>query len=312
MSVSVTLNGSTHSLPTTDETGWGSAVTAFLQAVASHTLQKSGGTFTLTAETDFGATYGVKAAYFKSQTADLAAAGAVRLARADTVSWRNQANGADLALGPGSDNVLEFNSVDLVTVSASQGLTNKTLTAPVVSAVTSSTANAAAAGLLRVARADTLSWRNQANDGDLALGVDASNNLEFNSVDVVTVSGSQALSNKTFAAPTPVALTTPTANWSVDNARYWKDALGYVHVEGTINATGAGGTEIFAAANGLPAGYRPSGSKLGSVLYNDDSGGGFVICGVYASPDGSIDIALNVTPAVDDSFDFSLHFLAEA
>jgi hypothetical protein len=127
VSTSVSFNGGTYTLPSTNETGWGANVTAFLTAVAGNALAKSGGAFTLTAEVDFGATYGVKAAYFKTKGTNIAAAGAFRLARNETVSWRNEANGADLALGPGSDNVLEFNGVDVVTTTGSQTITNKKL-----------------------------------------------------------------------------------------------------------------------------------------------------------------------------------------
>jgi len=117
MASSLTVNGSTYSFPVTDETTWGSAVTSWATAVSSHTLQKSGGTFTLTADVNFGATYGLLSQYFTSRTANAAAAGQVRLARADTVSWRNQANSSDLELGVDSSNNLEFEGVDLVIAS---------------------------------------------------------------------------------------------------------------------------------------------------------------------------------------------------
>lgn len=72
-------------------------------------LQKAGGSFTLTAEVDFGATYGLKTAYYKSQTASGASAGQVRFARTDVISWRNQAGGGNLDLGVNSSDVLTFN-----------------------------------------------------------------------------------------------------------------------------------------------------------------------------------------------------------
>lgn len=132
MSVSVTFNGLAYTLPSTDETNWGTNVTGFMQAVASGALQKSGGTFTLTADANFGGTYGLVSSHFTSRTANAASAGALRLARADGVKWRNQANGADLTLGVDSSNNLEWESVDLVTVSGTQTLTNKSLTAPAI------------------------------------------------------------------------------------------------------------------------------------------------------------------------------------
>lgn len=132
MSVSVPLNGVAYTIPATGETGWGSSVTSFIQAVGSSTLQKSGGTFTLTADVDFGASFGLKATYFKTRTASPATSGLFRLARTDRVTWLNQAGGANLPLGPGSDNLLEFNSIDLADVSTAQTFTNKTLTSPTI------------------------------------------------------------------------------------------------------------------------------------------------------------------------------------
>lgn len=64
MSVSVTLNGSTYRIPSDRETGWGAQVRSWIQAVSSSTLQKTGGTFTLTADVDFGSSYGLTAKFF--------------------------------------------------------------------------------------------------------------------------------------------------------------------------------------------------------------------------------------------------------
>jgi hypothetical protein len=129
MSVDIVWDGTTYPFPSGQERGWGASVTALVQAIAATAMTQ---TPTLTAELDLGATYGIKSVWFRSRTANPAAAGAVRLARADTVSWRNQANGADLPLGPGSDNLLEFNAIDVVDVSTAQTLTSKTLTAPTI------------------------------------------------------------------------------------------------------------------------------------------------------------------------------------
>lgn len=112
MSVNVVLNGVTYAIPESGDEAWGDAVSDYLVAQATGLLQKSGGTFTLTAEVDFGATYGLKSAYFKSRTASAASAGQLRLANADTIKWRNAANDADLTLGVSSDG-LQFGGVDL-------------------------------------------------------------------------------------------------------------------------------------------------------------------------------------------------------
>lgn len=52
----------------------------------------------------------------------------------------------------------------------------------------SRTSNVASAGQIRLAVSDTINFRNNANDADLPLGVDGSNNLTFNSVALASAS----------------------------------------------------------------------------------------------------------------------------
>lgn len=84
-------------------------------------LQKAGGLFQLLAEVDFGTTYGIQSVYFKTRTSNIADAGQFRLARADVINWRNQANSGNLSLGVSSSNVLQFNGVDLQTTTLPDG-----------------------------------------------------------------------------------------------------------------------------------------------------------------------------------------------
>lgn len=116
--VTVSVNGVSHTIPQTNEKGWGNNVTAWIQAISLYSLQPTGGTFTLTAETNFGATYGLKAPYYKSATSNISTAGVLRLARADSIGWRNQANGANLLLEVDSSNRLTFDSVLIPTATA--------------------------------------------------------------------------------------------------------------------------------------------------------------------------------------------------
>jgi len=127
-SVSVTINGTSYTIPQTNERGWGTNVTSWIQAASQHLLQKSGGSFTLTSEVDFGATYGLKTAYYKTQGSNISTAGALRMANTETIAWRNAGNSANLLLGLNS-NTLQFNSIDLADVSTAQTLTNKTINA---------------------------------------------------------------------------------------------------------------------------------------------------------------------------------------
>jgi len=71
-------------------------------------LQKAGGTFTLTADVDFGATYGLKSVYYKSRNTP-STAGIVRLGNNESVGWRNAANSANLELKANASNLLEYN-----------------------------------------------------------------------------------------------------------------------------------------------------------------------------------------------------------
>jgi hypothetical protein len=129
MSINLTVNGSSYAFPTPGENpGWGSQVTAWAQAISQSTLQKSGGSFTLTGEVDLGASYGIKLAVLKSRTTGAAQSGLIRLAKTDTIAFRNALGTGDLALGVGSaDTVPAYAGKDLVNVDAAQTLTGKTI-----------------------------------------------------------------------------------------------------------------------------------------------------------------------------------------
>ncbi len=116
MSTTVTFNGTSYTVPALADASWGTNVSNYLIAIATGCLQKTGGTFTLTAEVNFGATYGIKAARLKSQTTNIAAAGFIWLAKTDTINWRNNANDGDLPLGIDSSNRLTFNSLPITSL----------------------------------------------------------------------------------------------------------------------------------------------------------------------------------------------------
>ena len=109
MGTNVTLNGSTYTIPASGESNWGTNVSNYLIAIASSCLQKTGGSFTLTGEIDFGATYGLKSAYFKSRATNPSSTGVVRLGNNEGISWRNAANNADLIMKLNTDDDLEYN-----------------------------------------------------------------------------------------------------------------------------------------------------------------------------------------------------------
>lgn len=117
--VTVSVNGVSHTIPQTGEKGWGTNVTAWIQAISANTLQPSGGTFTLTADTNFGANYGLVSTYYKSRSSNISGAGALRLANTDTIGWRNNANSSNLLLSVDSSDRLLFNGTLLPSLSAS-------------------------------------------------------------------------------------------------------------------------------------------------------------------------------------------------
>lgn len=156
MSTNLTINGVTYAYPQNhQERGWGQQANLWAQAVTSGMLQKAGGSFTLTAEVNFGATYGLLAPYYKTSSSNIASAGQFRLARTDVISWRNQANGANLDLGVNSSNALTFNGIALGdsyvqtvsdTATIDLGVTLGDLTAAIVTdSITNSMINSVAA-----------------------------------------------------------------------------------------------------------------------------------------------------------------------
>lgn len=115
MAQNVTWSGVSYSVPDPNDTGWGPQLTAYLVALPAGALQKTGGAFTLLADADFGANFGLKSKYFKSNSSGIAATGVVRLANAESVVWRNALNNADLALTVSAGNALQFNAANVIT-----------------------------------------------------------------------------------------------------------------------------------------------------------------------------------------------------
>lgn len=134
MATNIVFNGTTYSIPAEGDT-FGDALSSYLIAIASATLQKSGGSFALTNELNFGASYGLKLSYIKSQATNPASSGVLRLGNTDAIKFRNAANTSDLSLSLSTDSI-QFNSINLVDVSSTQTLTNKTLTSPAITTPT--------------------------------------------------------------------------------------------------------------------------------------------------------------------------------
>jgi len=129
MSVTVNVGGSTYTIPETGDEGWGQDVTDWIVAITANAIQKTGGTYSLTSELDFGASFGVQSIYYKSRSANIADAGILRLANTDTVAWRNQANDGNIALVPNviNEQILDFGADSALMEDQEQTFTNKTM-----------------------------------------------------------------------------------------------------------------------------------------------------------------------------------------
>lgn len=127
MATVISFNGTTYTIPAEGDSSWGTNVSNYLIAISTAVLQKSGGSFVLTAELDFGNTYGIKTAYVKSTGTNPSSGGVIRLANNESVSWRNAANSGDLGLKLSASDWLQFNAVNLADISTAQTLTNKTM-----------------------------------------------------------------------------------------------------------------------------------------------------------------------------------------
>lgn len=106
MAIPLTVNGDVFSFPEEGDVGYATQVTSWAEALTNGCVQL-GGSYALLSDitvTDFG----FVSPYFSSGTANPAAASVLRLAKTDSVAWRNNANGADLELGITTDDDLTF------------------------------------------------------------------------------------------------------------------------------------------------------------------------------------------------------------
>jgi hypothetical protein len=147
MAQTVSFNGTNHSVPDVGDRLWGQNVTNFLISLGQNALSKAGGSFILTADTNFGANYGLVAKYFKSVSSNISTTGVVRFANNEGIGWRNAANGADKVLKVNASDLLEFDGVAVPTISSTSALTNKTIVAASNTITTAASGNLAATEL---------------------------------------------------------------------------------------------------------------------------------------------------------------------
>jgi microcystin-dependent protein len=113
MSFVLVWNAQNYVIPEPNDVGWGTNLDDFFRALPAGALQKSGGNFTLTADVDFGASFGLKSSVYKTRAADASTSGLIRLSNSDSIGWRDTSNGADLLLAVNGSNRLTFDGVEL-------------------------------------------------------------------------------------------------------------------------------------------------------------------------------------------------------
>lgn len=142
MSIPLSINGAVFEYPEDFDEDWGVAATGWAQAVTNGMLQRQGGNFPLTADANFGASFGLVSAYFDSRSANIATSGTLRLASADPgVAFRNNANSGNLVLTTdASDNLLYNGHIISATsvgpVTSITGTTNQIIASSPTGAIT--------------------------------------------------------------------------------------------------------------------------------------------------------------------------------
>jgi hypothetical protein len=277
MSQNVTFNGQVYVIPDLADNNWGQNVTDYLVALPQGALQKTAGAFTLAADVDFGASYGLKSAYYSTRAANPASAGLVRLANTDTVVWRNAGNSGDLALAVNGSNQLTFNGVILesdtlpsayifvgnasnestgVPMTGDIGIDNTGLTAIQNGVIINTDINASAAIAMSKLAALTAS-KSVVSDGSgfLATGwgyasgdmlTTANGALRFQDSaggDYVGFAAPASVTTHTYLLPIAAGLNGQVLSWTTGGQLAWINASG----TGTINSGTAGRFAYYAA-----------------------------------------------------------------
>lgn len=116
MSQNITWNNTVYSIPTQgDAPPWGNQLDRYIVALGTFALSQAGGNFTLTANVNFGPTFGLLSKYFTTVSSNPASAGVLRLANTDLIEWRNAANSGNDTLGVDSSDNLVYNGVAVPT-----------------------------------------------------------------------------------------------------------------------------------------------------------------------------------------------------
>ena len=143
MSIPITFNGVSYDVPEFRDTNYANELTQFFVAIPNGTLQPTGGLFTLLADADFGASYGLKSLYVKSRGTNISSTGIFRMASAESIGWRNNANDGNLLLTTNASDELLYDGDQVLTgtgpgsyVSSITGTANQVVASASTGAIT--------------------------------------------------------------------------------------------------------------------------------------------------------------------------------
>lgn len=292
MSIVLTVNGQTYDYPETTDQGWGADATDWAQAVTLGMLQKAGGLFQLLAEVDFGTSYGLKSLYYKSRTSNPADAGQIRLARVDVISWRNEANSANLDLSVNSSNALLFNGTAIqgsisVSDTATIDLTfaADTLSADVKSnSITNTMINSAAAISFSKLASMTAGNILMGNGSTVATSTAVSGDITINSSGVTAI-GANKVTNAMLAQVATATFKGRTTA-STGNVEDLTATQATALLNSLVGDSGAGGTK------GLAPAPAAGDAAAGKFLKAD---------GTWTAPPGAGDV-VGPASSTDDGF----------
>lgn len=261
MSVPLTINGAVFNYPVNFDTGWGIDATGWAQAVTAGMLQKAGGTFALTADVNFGASFGILSKYFTSRTANPSTVGTVRLASADAgIGFRNNANSGNLILTTDASDNLLYNGHIIGgsaagPVTSITGTANQVIASSPTGAVTLSLPQSIAVASTPTFGGLTLSGSSLIQNAS-SLGFQDSGSVHTISVQSPSTTATYSLTLPPNAGSSGQVLRTDGAGTTT-----WVNAAG----GGTVNAATAGQLAYYAASSNVVSGNP-------NLLYTEAAG----------------------------------------
>lgn len=119
MSVPLVVNGVSFNYPVVGDENWGPDATGWASAVTTGMLQKAGGSFTLTADVNFGTSFGLIAQYFRAQNGSSTIPSFAFNSDTDTGLYRVGANRIGFAAN--GSQIAEINTTQMLSVGGTPG-----------------------------------------------------------------------------------------------------------------------------------------------------------------------------------------------